>query len=241
MVQIVLPDLVESFSLNKYFYRLAKTRLDIFKVPTQIIAVAGNLPYSYWDGTHCNMIGNGIIKNLPMFFQQVNFPIRLICNNMFLQEYDFVDTYNQVILNYIQFDAANQIVVNDPKLKEYIKAHFLFQGLFLTENEEDILPFYTITQQQKEQQHKYQYNFQRKSAIFQNKISPQNIHMLTEDKVFEIPPLANILSYADRVKLYVDYFIKPEYQFEIFAEIVKLFGKEIGNDIFYYSRAIRTL
>lgn len=299
MLYFTFSDFIESFTLNNYFSSLNMSNPDIFKVPLRFTATAGNFPYNYWDGSHCNMLSNGyFINDIIHFITHCNIPIRFQCNNLFLQEQDFHDIMNNLI-----FDEGkqrnNQIELSNLQLLEYLETHynnfkFVFSKYahYMTEFTPDLLNnilsfnkfeliqlpdqfiynkqfLQELTQRNKIEvsigticpivcqnfdsciirQHQNQYQYSRFSStgecdLTKNKISALSIEELQEFYTplginhFIIPSLANSFTYLERINFYIQYFIKPEYQYKILIEVQNLFGKEIYDDQFHYTRAL---
>lgn len=299
MLYFVLPNFFESFSLNNYFAMLTMAEPSVFKEEIKFTAMSGNFPYNYWDGSNCNMIGTGVFSQEIIDFNKQNqIPLRFSCNNLFLQEQDFEDSLNSIILDNGQ-KRNNEIEIANFKLLDYLNEHYYnfkyilsYYATYMTEFTPDLLnnilefnkfaliqipPQFSTDKEFLSkindktkleivagtvcsphcrnfdnciiQQHQNQYNFSR-SSIFgncpltRNKIYIKDITALKEFYLplgishFTLPPLRNSFSYLEVVNFYIQYFIKEEYQFRIFADIEHIFGKEIANDPFYYPGAI---
>lgn len=119
MIYISLPWFYKNFKFNEYIHKYILDYPDSLKVPIQIEYVYGSIPWSYWNGNINNHSGHFILKpELINIMHQSSIPIRLDNSNIYLQEKDFYDTYENVLISCLQKNHISEI--SDINLLSYI-------------------------------------------------------------------------------------------------------------------------
>lgn len=122
MIHFALPDFFFNKDIINYF-----SFLDIKYFKRDDISfycATGNFSYNYWNGGFNNNVGEttmytSIIEDI----NNINLPLRFNCSNIYLQEVDFDNVYNNLILS-LGENASNSIAISNLDLLKYLKTHY---------------------------------------------------------------------------------------------------------------------
>ena len=131
-INFILPGLYELSDLNFNFLNLFFKHREYFLDNVNISAVYGNFQFCIWDGgrifsNYKHTDAETIEKIKSIYNKDFNVPVRLVCTNTELNEYDCYDRFSNTILTLCENDI-NEIVVNSPILEKYIKDKELSLG-----------------------------------------------------------------------------------------------------------------
>lgn len=127
-INFILPGLYELSDLNFNFLNLFFKHREYFLDNVNISAVYGNFQFCIWDGgrifsnyKHTDAETIEKIKNI--YNKDFNVPVRLVCTNTELNEYDCYDRFGNTILTLCE-NNMNEIVVNSPILEKYVRENY---------------------------------------------------------------------------------------------------------------------
>lgn len=123
----ILPGMYEHAGLNLIFIRLMKDHPEMFRPEANVGAVYGNFQFCIFDGGRifsayrhtCREEMAAIVKE----YNSLGVPVRLIFTNPVIPETSFKNRFGQATLE-VCHNSMNEIVVNNPKLEEYIRENY---------------------------------------------------------------------------------------------------------------------
>lgn len=130
MIFLSLPYFYENLEFNNILKQetiLCRQRQNnFFKIPIEIINSYGSLPFSFWNGD----LNNNYNSNKLLLYNDINniisksyIPIRLDCSNIYLEDKDFQDTHQNIILSLMD-NSNNYIELSNINLYNYINQQF---------------------------------------------------------------------------------------------------------------------
>lgn len=124
MIYFVLPDFFQKYPINNYLRKQAKQNSKMFKEEITFSYQHGSFPYTTWNGNINSNFGYGVFyQELLNFLSLTNNPIRLDFSNILLEDYDFDNTFCNLILSYYQI-GSTQIELSNLDLLEYIDKNY---------------------------------------------------------------------------------------------------------------------
>jgi hypothetical protein len=128
MLHFTLANFYNGFSVNKLFLELVYKyggQSDILKDNVVFNQISGSFPFNSWNGSvnSCLVPELALNSQIVDCFNQNSLSLRLNFANMFLEDTDFFNTYNKVVLEKGD-NGATVIELCNLKLYEYIKEHY---------------------------------------------------------------------------------------------------------------------
>lgn len=135
MINIILPRVYESYSINNFFKNIINnSQLYCKEKNIVIFATKGSFPYGYWNGGRINNKGSGVFHRElnELSLTKIKTPIIFDCSNIFIEEKDYADTYMNTILNFFN-NGANFIEVSNKDFFNYLLEKFPYYKYVLSE------------------------------------------------------------------------------------------------------------
>ena len=141
MIYFTLPNFCEYPGANHFIATAAKTMPQVFKEAVTFIQMSGNFAYNYWAGSYCNMHGPGsYYKDFTAASQGgIILPIRLLADNIALEEMDFQNVMNKNILENANTSAVIEIA--SIPLMDYISERYTDFKYVFSKQADFITPF----------------------------------------------------------------------------------------------------
>lgn len=122
MIYFVLPDFIEKNRVNNFLIDLSRNNLNYFKGPIYFTQISGCFPYSIWNGSLNSNYSKGF-GYLDLYNFQSKYPIRLDCSNLLIEDNDFFNVFQNLILKRFE-NSSFQIEISNLKLLNYIKEKY---------------------------------------------------------------------------------------------------------------------
>lgn len=127
-IYITLPEFFNFYNLNMKFIQFCHCNKNCLKYDIEFQGMDGNLPFLYWNGGNYNRFDHSFISQ-PIISQFIhdNAHIKIIldCSNPLLENYDFLDNTQNILLQ--EFDNINSdIIISNLDLLEYIQKKYNF-------------------------------------------------------------------------------------------------------------------
>ena len=123
MIYLTLPYMYENYKFNNYLNNLAQNQVYKFKKEIKIESYFGSFPWSPWTGD-INSNSYNQLNYISLFniINQIsnNKTIILDCSNCLLNEKDYFDIYQNLILK-LSYETSIYIAISDLQLYKYIK------------------------------------------------------------------------------------------------------------------------
>lgn len=127
MFYLSLPYMYENRVFNKFFASYCNKFPEKLKTELKVESFYGSLPWSIWNGGTNSNIENQLTYNQIQDFINTEcfggLPIVLDCSNQLINESEFYNRYQNLILQLAQ-DTSIYIEVSNIKLYEYIKTKY---------------------------------------------------------------------------------------------------------------------
>ena len=178
MFNFTLINFYNAFAINQLFFNQIYSNKD--KLKEQNISfnqISGSFPFNYWNGgINSNIIGNICqYSDIENVFKQQSKSLRLNCSNILLNEKDFYNNYNKVILEQGQ-NGSTVIEIANLKLYKFIKENYPNYNKFI------LSP----------------------NAWLNHKLTPDEVNIIAENDDFELislpPNLNNDIEYLKALK-----------------------------------------
>ena len=140
MINLTLSDFYNNFTINSFIIDESKRNPKVFKFPISFTYMSGAFPFSTWNGE----INNN--KNpFPLYadyniFEHSIVPLRFLCNNICLEQFDYLDEHMNIILK-LNENGANIIEISNLELMMEIKNKYPLYDFIFSESADLIAPF----------------------------------------------------------------------------------------------------
>ena len=122
MIYFILPDFIEKNRVNNFLIDLSRNNLNYFKGPIYFTQISGCFPYSIWNGSLNSNYSKGF-GYLDLYNFQSKYPIRLDCSNLLIEDNDFFNVFQNLVLKRFE-NSSFQIEISNLKLLNYIKEKY---------------------------------------------------------------------------------------------------------------------
>ena len=128
MIKFVIPGFYENFTVNTKLLELLKTHPEIFRDNIEVEAVYGVFPFNIFDGgRNFAEYSHATVEDIKMiqyiFNERYHVSLRQVCTNPQLEEKNFHNRFANICLSLCERED-NEIIINNDKLKEYIKTYY---------------------------------------------------------------------------------------------------------------------
>lgn len=139
---IGLPYFYENYKFNYYFTNLITEHPEKIKINCKIDFFYGAFPWSLWNGgVNSNQNNQVLYYDIIQSFNKIilDKPIVLDCSNIFLQEIDKFNIYQNIILKELNGSSV-YLEISDLTLLNYIKEKYKYYKFIISDNINNIIP-----------------------------------------------------------------------------------------------------
>lgn len=135
MINLILPRIYESYSINNFFRDLTDYKEDYLKMPVNIIMTQGSFPYMYWNGRYNNNFGIGLFHKemTDLCLNKIKLPIIFNCDNIFITPNDYEDTYINTILQMFH-TGPNMIEISNLDFMNFLHEKYPYYYFVISEH-----------------------------------------------------------------------------------------------------------
>lgn len=178
MFNFTLTNFYNAFKINCLFFnQICNNQNKLKEKNISFNQISGSIPFNYWNGgINSNIMGNiSNYSDIENIFKQQSKSLRLNYSNVLLNEKDFYNNYNKVILEQGQ-NGSTVIEIANLRLYEFIKENYPNYNKFV------LSP----------------------NAWLNHKLTPDEVNIITENddfKLISLPPnLNNDIEYLKALK-----------------------------------------
>ena len=139
---IGLPYFYENYKFNYYFTNLITDHPEKIKINCKIDFFYGAFPWSLWNGgVNSNQNNQVLYYDIIQSFNKIilDKPIVLDCSNIFLEEIDKFNIYQNIILKELN-ESSVYLEISDLTLLNYIKEKYKYYKFIISDNINNIIP-----------------------------------------------------------------------------------------------------
>lgn len=127
MINFNLQGMYESYPLNSKVIELLHSHKEVFNDNINIHSCYGNFQFCTWDGgrsfTSHRHTFKEEMEEIVKFYNSYNIAVRYVFTNSLIPEENFHSRFENLMLS-IGHNGLNEIVINNDKLEEYIRANY---------------------------------------------------------------------------------------------------------------------